>query len=140
MTRRYTSLMSKKAFLHSTLTKSVYCSQSVGFIDSTHLGTTCKFNRSLYGHKQTLWSAIVALPLTWSYSASMRPSQAYPCSSSGVAPTPSTSCSPALHRCHHAHDIQSHPPPAHDRLHAVIVRDEGLGPSPLPRGLCGRRP
>jgi hypothetical protein len=99
MTRRYTSLMSKKAFLHSTLTKSVYCSQSVGFIDSTHLGTACKFNCSLYGHKQTLWSGIVAPPSTWSYSASMRPSQSYPFSSSGVAPTPSTSCSTSMSSC-----------------------------------------
>jgi hypothetical protein len=40
------------AFLHSTLTKTVYCTQPVGFVDPTQPDLVCKLNKSLYGLKQ----------------------------------------------------------------------------------------
>jgi hypothetical protein len=42
----------KNAFLHGTLTKTVYCSQPTGFVDATHPDLVCRLNRSLYGLKQ----------------------------------------------------------------------------------------
>jgi Reverse transcriptase (RNA-dependent DNA polymerase) len=42
----------KNAFLHGTLTETVYCSQPAGFVDAAHPGLVCKLNRSLYGLKQ----------------------------------------------------------------------------------------
>jgi hypothetical protein len=45
------------AFLHGTLTETVYCTQPAGFIDSTHPDHVCRLNKSLYGLKQA--------PRTW---------------------------------------------------------------------------
>jgi hypothetical protein len=42
----------KNAFLHSTLTETVYCSQPTGFVDADHPDLVCLLNRSLYGLKQ----------------------------------------------------------------------------------------
>jgi hypothetical protein len=42
----------KNAFLHSTLTETVYCSQPTGFVDATNPDLVCRLNRSLYGLKQ----------------------------------------------------------------------------------------
>jgi hypothetical protein len=42
----------KNAFLHGTLTETVYCSQPIGFIDAAHPDLVCRLNRSLYGLKQ----------------------------------------------------------------------------------------
>jgi hypothetical protein len=42
----------KNAFLHGTLTETVYCSQPTGFVDEAHLDLVCRLNRSLYGLKQ----------------------------------------------------------------------------------------
>jgi hypothetical protein len=42
----------KNAFLHGTLSETVYCMQSSGFIDSAHPDHVCCLNRSLYGLKQ----------------------------------------------------------------------------------------
>jgi hypothetical protein len=42
----------KNAFLHGTLTETVYCTQSVGFVDPTHHDMVCKLNWSLYDLKQ----------------------------------------------------------------------------------------
>jgi hypothetical protein len=42
----------KNAFLHGTLTETVYCSQPTGFIDAANLDLVCRLNRSLYGLKQ----------------------------------------------------------------------------------------
>lgn len=42
----------KNTFLHGTLTETVYCTQLVGFVDSTHPDMVCKLNRPLYGLKQ----------------------------------------------------------------------------------------
>jgi hypothetical protein len=44
----------KNAFLHGTLTKTVYCSQPTGFVDEARPVLVCRLNRSLYGLKQAL--------------------------------------------------------------------------------------
>jgi hypothetical protein len=46
----------KNAFLHGTLTETVYCSQPTGFVDATHPDLVCRLNRSLYGLKQAPWA------------------------------------------------------------------------------------
>jgi hypothetical protein len=42
----------KNAFLHGTLTETVFCIQPVGFVDPAHPDMVCKLNMSLYGLKQ----------------------------------------------------------------------------------------
>jgi hypothetical protein len=42
----------KNAFLHGTLTETVYCTQLVGFVDPAHPDMVCKLNKSLYNLKQ----------------------------------------------------------------------------------------
>jgi hypothetical protein len=42
----------KNAFLHSTLTETVYCSQPTGFADPAHPDLVCRLKKSLYGLKQ----------------------------------------------------------------------------------------
>jgi hypothetical protein len=42
----------KNAFLHGTLTETVYCSQPTGFVDADRLDLVCRLTRSLYGLKQ----------------------------------------------------------------------------------------
>jgi hypothetical protein len=42
----------KNAFLHGTLTETVYCSQLAGFVDSGRHDLVCQLNKSLYGLKQ----------------------------------------------------------------------------------------
>ena len=42
----------KNAFLHGTPTKTVYCSQPTGFVDTAQPDRVCRLNRSLYGLKQ----------------------------------------------------------------------------------------
>ena len=41
----------KNAFLHGTLTETVYCSQPTDFVDAAHPDLVCRLNRSLYGLK-----------------------------------------------------------------------------------------
>jgi hypothetical protein len=47
----------KNAFLHSTLSETVFCSQSTGFADPAHPDLVCRLHKSLYGLKQS--------PLAW---------------------------------------------------------------------------
>jgi hypothetical protein len=59
----------KNAFLHGTLTETVYCSQPTGFVDADRPNLVCRLNQSLYGLKQA--------PRAWysrfaSYLASIR--------------------------------------------------------------------
>jgi hypothetical protein len=42
----------KNAFLHGTLTETVYCIQPACFVDSSRLDLVCRLNKSLYGLKQ----------------------------------------------------------------------------------------
>ena len=42
----------KNAFLHGTLSETVYCSQSAGFVDSSRPDMVCRLNKSLYDLKQ----------------------------------------------------------------------------------------
>jgi hypothetical protein len=42
----------KNAFLHSTLTETVYCSQPTGFADPAHPDLVCRLKKPLYGLKQ----------------------------------------------------------------------------------------
>ena len=42
----------KNAFFHGTLSETVYCSQSAGFVDSSRPDMVCRLNKSLYGLKQ----------------------------------------------------------------------------------------
>jgi hypothetical protein len=42
----------KNAFLHGTLTETVYCYQPTGFVDADRPDLVCRLNRSLYGLKQ----------------------------------------------------------------------------------------
>jgi hypothetical protein len=43
----------KNAFLHGTLTETVYCVQPSGFVDLTRPNFVCRLNKSLYDLKQT---------------------------------------------------------------------------------------
>jgi hypothetical protein len=42
----------KNAFLHDTLSETIYCSQPVGFIDAACPQLVCRFNKSIYDLKQ----------------------------------------------------------------------------------------
>ena len=42
----------KNAFLHGTLSETVFCSQPTGFVDVAHPDHICRLNKSLYGLKQ----------------------------------------------------------------------------------------
>jgi hypothetical protein len=46
----------KNAFLHGTLTETVYCSQPTGFVDEARSDLVYRLNRSLYGLKQAPWA------------------------------------------------------------------------------------
>jgi hypothetical protein len=39
----------KNAFLHGTLTETVYCTQHIGFVDPAHPDMVCQLNKSFYG-------------------------------------------------------------------------------------------
>ena len=47
----------KNAFLHGTLSETVYCSQPAGFVDSSRPDMVCRLNKSLYGlnHAPRAW-------------------------------------------------------------------------------------
>jgi hypothetical protein len=47
----------KNTFLHGTLSKTVYYSQPMGFVDPTQSNWVCRLNKSLYGLKQVPWAS-----------------------------------------------------------------------------------
>ena len=53
----------KNVFLHGTLSETVYCSQSAGFVDSSRLDMVFRLNKSLYGLKQAsqAWYSLFAM-------------------------------------------------------------------------------
>jgi hypothetical protein len=77
----------KNAFLHGTLSKTVYCSQPTGFVDPAHPQLVCRLNKSLYGLSRRREHGTTASPPTWSPWASWRPSRT-PHFSSTAAPIP----------------------------------------------------
>jgi hypothetical protein len=89
----------KNAFLHGTLTETVYCSQPTGFVDPAGLDLMCRLNRPCTSLSRRRGPGTVASPPTWPPSASSRPSQTRPCSSTGAATTPSSSCSTSTTSC-----------------------------------------
>jgi hypothetical protein len=57
----------KNAFLHGTLTETIYCSQPTGFVDSSCPDMVYRLNKSLYGLKQApraWYSRFATFPLT----------------------------------------------------------------------------
>jgi hypothetical protein len=42
----------KNAFLHGTLSETIFCSQPIGFADPAHPDLVCRLHKSLYGLKQ----------------------------------------------------------------------------------------
>jgi hypothetical protein len=46
----------KNVFLYSTLSETVYCSQSTGFVDPAQPDRVYLLNKSLYGLKQAPWA------------------------------------------------------------------------------------
>jgi hypothetical protein len=86
---------------HGALTETVYCTQSVGFVDPAHPDIVCKLNRSLYGLKQ--------MPQAWySRFATLLISQGF------IEAKANTFC--GLFPC---------PSAAHHLLSLVGIRDEG---------------
>jgi hypothetical protein len=46
----------KNAFLHGTLSETVFCCQPTGFTDLAHPDLVCRLHKSLYGLKQAPWA------------------------------------------------------------------------------------
>jgi hypothetical protein len=46
----------KNAFVHGTLSETVFCSQPTGFANPAKPDLVCRLNKSLYGLKQALWA------------------------------------------------------------------------------------
>lgn len=83
----------KNAFLHGTLTETVYCAQPFGFVDTSRPDYVYRLNRSLYGLKQTpsAWHSQFASHIT--FSVLWRPSLTHHCSFTvEVLKWPSYSC------------------------------------------------
>jgi hypothetical protein len=119
-----TSRTSRMFFFHGTLTETVYCNQSIRFVDSTHPCMVCKLNHSLYASSRHHGPGTVALPPTWSHLALLRRSWTRPCFFSARW---RHHLPPALRRRHHAHSVQSRPSLVHDHLPAARVCDKGPG-------------
>ena len=49
----------KNAFLHGTLTETVYCAQPTSFVDSSRPDYVCFLNKSLYGLKHSRFASYI---------------------------------------------------------------------------------
>jgi hypothetical protein len=77
----------KNAFLHDTLTETVYCSQSIGFADPAHPDLVCRLKTSLYGLKQAWGAWYNQFAFFCSHMGLPRPNPILLCSSSITAQT-----------------------------------------------------
>jgi hypothetical protein len=110
----------KNAFLHDTLTETVYYSQPTGFVDSACSDLVCRLNRSLYDLKQTSWAWYSRFA---SYLASISFGEAKSDTSLFIYRRGRHRLPPALRRRHCAHDIHRRPFTTHDRRPSARVRD-----------------
>jgi hypothetical protein len=77
----------KNAFLHDTLTETVYCSQPIGFADPAHPDLVCRLKTSLYGLKQAWGAWYSQFTFFCSHRGLPRPNPILLCSSSVAAQT-----------------------------------------------------
>ena len=75
----------KDAFLHGTLSETVYCCQPTGFADTALSDHVCRLNKSLYGLNRPLELGTVGLPPTSCLSDLLKPSLTLLCSSTTEA-------------------------------------------------------
>jgi hypothetical protein len=77
----------KNAFLHSTLSETVFCCQPTGFADPAHPDLVCHLRKFLYGLKQAPWAWYNQFATYLTTYGSLKPSRTPRCSSLVTAQT-----------------------------------------------------